>query len=113
MVLPFFFVRKKDGTLRPCQDYCYLNSGTIKNAYSLSLISEELNKLKESKVYTKLDFWAKYNNVRIKDEDQWKAAFKINKGLFEPTVMFFRLCNSSAIFQTMMNNIFWDMINEG
>ena len=47
-----------------------------------------------------------YNNVRIKDGDQWKAAFKMNKGLFEPTVMFFGLTNSPATFQTMMDELF-------
>ena len=113
MASPFFFVRKKDGTLRPCQDYRYLNSETIKNAYPLLLISEELDKLKESRIYTKLDLRAGYNNVRIKKGDEWKAAFKTNKGLFEPTVMFFGLCNSPATFQAMMNDIFRDIINEG
>ena len=49
----------------------------------------------------------------IKKEDRWKAAFIMNKGLFEPTVMFFGLTNSPATFQTMMNTIFWDLINEG
>ena len=53
-----------------------------------------------------------YNNVRIWDGDQWKAAFKTNRGLFEPTVMFFGLCNSPATFQAMMDDIFSDMITE-
>jgi hypothetical protein len=53
-----------------------------------------------------------YNNVRIKAEDQWKAAFKTNRGLFEPTVMFFGMCNSPATFQAMMDSIFSDMIEE-
>jgi len=53
-----------------------------------------------------------YNNVRIKEGDEWKAAFKMNKGLFEPTVMFFGLCNLPSIFQNMMNDIFKDEINE-
>ena len=54
-----------------------------------------------------------YHNVRIKDGNQWKAAFKTNKGLFEPTVMFFWLCNFPATFQAMMNEIFKDMLDEG
>jgi hypothetical protein len=54
-----------------------------------------------------------YNNVRIQDGDQWKAAFKTNKGLFEPTVMFFGMCNSPATFQAMMDDTFSDMIDEG
>src|SRR6267154_5116830 len=54
-----------------------------------------------------------YNNVRIKEDDQWKAAFKMNRGLFEPTVMFFGLTNSPATFQTMMDAIFREEIASG
>jgi len=54
-----------------------------------------------------------YNNVRIKDRDQWKAAFKTNKGLVEPTVMFFGLCNSPATYQSMMDNLFIFETSEG
>jgi hypothetical protein len=113
MASPFFFVKKKDGKLRPCQDYRYLNEHTIKNAYPLPLISELLDKLKGARRFTKLDVRWGYNNVRIRDGDQWKAAFKTNKGLFEPTVMFFGMCNSPATFQSMMDEIFADMIDEG
>lgn len=113
MASPFFFVGKKDGSLRPCQDYRYLNEHTVKDAYPLPLISDLMNQLKGAKIFTKLDLRNGYNNVRIKDGDQWKAAFKTNKGLFEPMVMFFGLCNSPATFQHMMNDIFRDMINEG
>ena len=95
----FFFVNKKDGKLRPCQDYRYLNKHTIKNAYLLPLISELLDKLKGARQFTKLDVQWGYNNVCTHDGDQWKAAFKTNKGLFEPTVMFFGMCNSPATFQ--------------
>ena len=111
MASPFFFVDKKDGKLRPCQDYRYLNEHTIKNAYPLPLITELLDKLKGARRFTKLDIRWGYNNVRIRDGDQWKAAFKTNKGLYEPTVMFFGLCNSPATFQAMMDNIFADMID--
>ena len=70
-------------------------------------------KLKGSKYFTKLDIRWGYNNVRIKEGDEWKAAFITNKGLFEPTVMFFGLCNSPATFQAMMDDYFRDMINKG
>jgi len=113
MVSPFFFVSKKDGKLRPCQDYRYLNEWTIKNAYPLPLISELLDKLKGAKLFTKFDVRWGYNNIRIKKGDEWKAAFKTNKGLFEPTVMFFGMCNSPATFQAMMDSIFKDLIAEG
>src|SRR5271156_1605560 len=111
MASPFFFVSKKDGKLRPCQDYRYLNDWTIKNGYPLPLISEIMDKLKDAKYFTKLDVRWGYNNVRIKKGDEWKAAFKTNKGLFEPTVMFFGMCNSPATFQAMMDDIFMTMID--
>lgn len=112
MASPLFFVGKKDGKLRPCQDYKYLNDGTIKNAYPLPLISEILDKLKNARYFTKLDIRQGYNNVRIREGDQWKAAFSTPFGHFEPMVMFFGLTNSPATFQNMMNDIFRDMIDQ-
>ena len=109
---PFFFVGKKDGTLRPCQDYRKLNDGTIKDRYPLPIIAELIDGLKKATVFSKMDLRSGYNNVRIKDGDQWKAAFKTNRGLFEPMVMFFGLCNSPSTFQRMMNDLFKDMIDE-
>jgi len=61
-------------------------------------------------VFTKIDLRWGYNNVRIKEEDKWKAAFIMSKGLFEPLVMFFGLTNSPATFQTMMNELLRDLI---
>jgi hypothetical protein len=114
MASPFFFVAKKDSKkLRPCQDYRALNEGTIKNAYPLPRIGNLLDKLKGKRYFTKLDLRWGYNNVRIKQGDEWKAAFITSKGLFEPLVMFFGLCNSPATFQTMMNDIFILEIEEG
>ncbi|HEX3418956.1 MAG TPA: RNase H-like domain-containing protein, partial [Stellaceae bacterium] len=110
----FFFVSKKDSkALRPCQDYRYLNDWTVKNAYPLPLVSDLLNKIKGAKYFTKLDLRQGYNNVRIKKGDEWKAAFITPRGLFEPKVMYFGLCNSPATFQTMMDSYFQDLINEG
>ena len=106
MASPFFFVKKKDGRLRPVQDYQKLNDMTIKNRYPLPLIQELVNKLKGAKYFTKLDVRWGYNNVQIKEGDEWKAAFLTNRGLFEPLVMFFGLTNSPATFQTMMMNFY-------
>jgi Reverse transcriptase (RNA-dependent DNA polymerase) len=69
-----------------------------------------MDKIKDAKFFTKFDVQWGYNNVRIRTEDQWKAAFKTNQRLFEPTVMFFGMCNSLATFQAMMDSIFSDMI---
>jgi len=60
-----------------------------------------------------LDLIWGYNNVRIKEGDEWKAAFLTNKGLFEPQVMYFGLCNSPGTFQRMMNSIFQELLYEG
>jgi hypothetical protein len=109
---PFFFVSKKDGGLRPCQDYRYLNSHTVRNAYLLPLIPELIDDMKDSTLFTKFDVRWGYNNVRIKEDDQWKGAFITPFGLFEPTVIFFGFCNGPPTFQTFMNSIFADMITE-
>jgi len=84
----------------------------IKNAYLLPLISEIIDKLKGARYFTKLDVQWGYNNIQIKKGDEWKAAFKTNHGLYEPTVMFFEMCNSPATFQAMMDSIFDDMISD-
>ena len=65
------------------------------------------------KVFTKMDFRWGYNNVRIKEGDEWKAAFTMPEGSFKPTVMFFGLTNSPATFQAMMNELLRDLINIG
>jgi hypothetical protein len=100
----FFFIKKKDGRYRPVQDYCNLNKWTIPNKYPLPLISDLIHNLSGKKWYTKFDVRWGYNNVRIKEGDEWKAAFKTSEGLFEPTVMFFGLTNSPATFQTMADD---------
>ena len=110
---PFFFVSKKDGSLWPVQDYRALNEGTVKNVYPLPLIDDLINKVQGATTFTKLDIRAGYNNVQIKDSNQWKAAFNTPLGLYKPMVMFFGLCNAPATFQSMMNEVFADMIREG
>jgi hypothetical protein len=110
---PFFFVTKKDGKTRPVQDYRRLNEITVRNTYPLPLIKDLIRQLVNKEWFTKFDIRWGYNNVRIKEKDRWKAAFKTNRGLFEPTVMFFGLTNSPATFQTMMDAIFREEIATG
>ena len=113
MASPVFFVKKKDGKLRLVQDYRKLNDITVKNQYPLPLATDIINKLRGAKIFTKFDVRWGYHNVRIKEGDEWKAAFITNRGLFEPHVMYFGLTNSPATFQTLMNTIFADVIAEG
>ena len=112
-MVPVFFVGKKDGKKRMVQDYRYLNEWTIKNNYPLPLISDILENIGTKKIFMKMDLRWGYNNIRIKEEDEWKAAFMTPEGLFEPTVMFFGLTNSPATFQAMMNELLRDLINTG
>jgi len=113
MAAPVFFIKKKDGSLQLVQDYRALNSMTVKNKYPLPLISELVSQLCGARYFTKLDVHWSFNNVRIKPGDEWKAVFRTNRGLFKLLVMFFGITNSLATFQTMMNNIFRNLIAEG
>jgi len=113
MAAPVFFVKKKHGKLRLVQDYRTLNTMTVKNKYPLPLIPELIAKLRGAKYFMKLDVQWGFNNVRIKEGDEWKAGFRTNRSLYEPLVMFFGLTNSPATFQTMMDDIFEDLILEG
>ena len=90
-----------------------MNEWTIKNNYPLSLISDILENIGMKKLFTKMDLRWGYNNVRIKEGDEWKTVFMMPEGLFEPTVMFFGLTNSPATFQAMMNKLLRDLINTG
>ena len=108
-----FFVAKKDGGWRPVQDYRELNKNTVKNSYPLPLISDLVDKLRHAAYFTKIDIRSGFNNIRIRKGDEWKGAFKCARGLFEPTVMFFGMCNSPATFQTMMDEILKECIDAG
>ena len=110
---PFFFVGKKDGKLRPVVDYRKLNSFTIPDRYPLPLIQELVDKVRDVRLFTKIDMCAGYNNIRFREGDEAKAAFKTNKGLFKPTVMPFGLRNAPAVFQHMVNTQFTDILAEG
>ena len=103
---PWFFTGKKDGGLRPLQDYRVVNSWTIHDVYPIPRIEQILEELEGKVLFTALDIRWGYHNIRICEEDQWKAAFKTPHGLFKPKVMFFRLSNSPPTFQRFMDRIF-------
>jgi hypothetical protein len=109
---PFFFVKKKDGKLRPVQDYRRLNSHMVRNQYPLPLIAQLISDLSGAHIFSKVDVWQGHNNVRIKKGDEWKAVFKTKFGHWEPLVMFFGLTNSPSTFQEMMNVIYKEVIEK-
>ena len=77
------------------------------------MILDVLENIGTKKMFTKMDLRWGYNNVRIKEGDEWKVAFTTPERSFEPIVMFFRLTNSPATFQAMMNKLLRDLINTG
>ncbi len=107
----FFFVKKKDGGLRPCIDYRGLNEITVKFRYPLPLVPSALEQLRQAKYFTKLDLSCAYNFIQIKDGDEWKTAFSTSTGHYEYLVMPFGLSSSPSVFQSFINDVFHDMLN--
>lgn len=108
----FFFVGKKDGTLRPCIDYRGLNAITVKNHYPLPLMNTAFESLQEARLFTKLDLRNAYHLVRIRQGDEWKTAFNTPLGHYEYMVMPFGLSNAPAVFQGMINDVLRDYIHQ-
>lgn len=107
----FFFVEKKDKSLRPCIDYRGLNLITVKNKYPLPLIDSVQEQLHSATVFSKLDLRNAYHLVRIKEGDKWKTAFKTPLGHFECLVMPFGLTNAPTVFQALINDVLRDFLN--
>ncbi|CAJ0950570.1 unnamed protein product [Ranitomeya imitator] len=108
----FFFVAKKDGSLRPCIDYRLLNKITVKFQYPLPLISDLFARIKGASWFTKIDLRGAYNLVRIRQGDEWKTAFNTPEGHFEYLVMPFGLANAPSVFQSFMHDIFREYLDK-
>lgn len=109
---PVLFVRNKDGTMRLCIDYRMLNKVTIKNRYPLPRIDDLFDQIRGVTVFSKFDLRSGYHQLRIKDEDIHKTAFKTKYGHYEFTVLSFRLTNAPVAFMNLMNNIFQNCLDK-
>ena len=107
----FFFVGKKDGSLRPCIDYSPLNDITIKNRYPLPLMTSVFDQLQQAKIFTKLDLRNAYHVVCIREGDEWKTGLNTPSGHDEYRVMPFGLTNAPAVFQAMINDVLRDFLD--
>ena len=100
------FVKKKDGSMRLYIDYRELNKITIKNRYPLPRIDDLFDQLRGASVFSKIDLRLGYHQLKIKQDDVPKTAFRTRYGHFEFLVMPFGLTNALAAFMDMMNRIF-------
>ena len=91
-------------------DYRALNAITVKNRYPIPRIANLIESLSKASIFTKINLRWGYNNIRIREGDEWKTAFITRRGLFEATVMYFGFSNAPATFQSMMNDILGDLI---
>ena len=108
-----FFVKKKDGGLRPCIDYRSLNQITVKYSYPLPLIATMTEPLHGARFFTKLDLRSAYNLVRIWEGDEWKTAFNTTSGHYEYLVMPYGLMNAPSVFQSFVDEIFGICMDRG
>ncbi|GJY27545.1 putative reverse transcriptase domain-containing protein [Tanacetum coccineum] len=99
------FVKKKDGSFRMCIDYRELNKLTVKNRYLIPRIDDLFDQLQGSSVYSKIDLRSSYHQLRFRDKDIPKTAFRTRYGHYEFQVMPFGLTNASTVFMDLINRV--------
>jgi hypothetical protein len=109
---PVLFVEKKDGTQRMYVGYRSLNEVTIKNKYPLPRIEDLFDQMKEASVFLKIDLRSGYHQLKIRESDIPKTAFRTQYGLYEYTVMSFGLTNAPAYFMYLMNKVFMEYLDK-
>ncbi|GJS41459.1 reverse transcriptase domain-containing protein [Tanacetum coccineum] len=102
---PILFVKKKDGSFRMCIDYCELNKLTVKNRYPLPRIDDLFDQLQGSNIYSKINLRSGYHQLRVREEDIPKTAFRTRYGHYEFQVMPFGLTNAHAVFMDLINRV--------
>jgi len=112
MIIFILFIKKLKEELCFCVNYWDLNAITVKNWYSLSLISEMLNHLSQAKIFIKLNIISAFNRLWIKEEDEALIIFHTQFELFKYLIMLFNLCNESVSFQKYINNTFHKHLNK-
>ncbi|KAK1796650.1 hypothetical protein P4O66_009673 [Electrophorus voltai] len=100
-----FFVKKRDGGLRPCMDYRGLNKLLVQYPYPLPLVPAALEQLRGARYVTKLDLRSTYNLIQIKEGDEWKTAFSTSTGHYEYLVLPYGLAAAPSVFQAYINGV--------